>query len=90
MRNTHRVVAITGAVLVALGAGAGVAFAGDKSDSPDVCVAGPEQALINAPALNCTDVSDVVDVTTTVDHVLTDVVDVDDTLNHILGDGVLG
>lgn len=88
MRNTHRVAAITGAALVTLVAGAGVAFAGDAQDDRDVCVAGPEQAMINAPVLNCadTDVSDVADVTTTVTDALNDVLDVDDTLNGLLGD----
>lgn len=72
MRNTHRVAAITGIVVVAITAGAGIASA---QDDTQVCVAGPEQAVINAPALNCTDVSDVVDV--------------DDTLNEVLDLGIL-
>lgn len=92
MRNTHRVAAITGAVLVTLGAGAGLAFAGDKADAnAEACFYGPEQALINAPAFNCADVdiSDVTDTTTSnVTDALNEVVD-DTVLDGVLGD-VLG
>jgi uncharacterized protein YggE len=83
MRNTHRVAAVAGAVLVTLGAGAGLAFAGDKGDHADACVYGPGQALINAPAFNCADVdvSDVTDTTTTITDSLNEVVD--DVLNDL-------
>lgn len=87
MRNSHRVAAVVGAVLVTLGAGAGLAFAGDKTDQP--CVLGPEQALINAPVLNCADanVSDAVDVKDS----LKDVADLHDTLTDLVDDlSILG
>jgi hypothetical protein len=87
MRNSSRIAAVAGAVLVTLSAGAGLAFAGDKTDDP--CVLGPEQALINAPMLNCadTDVTDAVDVS----DALNDVADLDDTLTDLVDDlSVLG
>ena len=60
MRMTRFVAAIAGAVVLAF-TGAGVAAAGGSHPAPAPCVNGPDDALVNAQVLNCSEIYDVVD-----------------------------